>query len=415
MSVSWRNIKLNSSFLGTAAVAAWLVCGHPTAAMAQTPLAASPSVQPPTQVSAWTPASVAALARALRQAKVQGIDASELAAEAAGAEPGDDPRLTRIALTYAKALALGVVDPHQLHETFNLETNRRALGDELAQALREDRLGPWLASLPPQDDAYRTLSGAYLQARSALDRQPASKALRLRARTLALALERRRWLARATPQTRIDVNIAAARLWFFKDGALLDSRKVVAGAPGHETPLIQASFRRIVTNPAWNVPTDIARREILPKGHGYMARHDMHIVNGRVIQEAGPQSSLGRVKFDLDDDQQIYLHDTPIQAAFERSDRNLSHGCIRVEDAVGFAHIVADAFGAADRLDDRLATDETGSVSLGAEVPVRLLYETAYVDDGQVRLAADPYGWDAKLAEALGMGDAVAAPLPEIR
>jgi len=85
---------------------------------------------------------------------------------------------------------------------------------------------------------------------------------------------------------------------------------------------------------------------------------------------------------------------------------------VRVEDAVGFAHLVAEQFGAADQFDDRLASGETASVSLDADVPVRLLYLTAYADDGEVRFAKDAYGWDADLAQALGLGDgALAIPV----
>lgn len=374
-------------------------------AQAQGDLGVTPTVSAP--AAAWSEANVAALRHALSGASAHGLDASEMARSVDEAGPEDGARLTQVALTYAKALAFGVSDPKKLHETFTLETNYRALEGELDAALRQDRLGAWLASLPPQNEDYRALSAAYRQARAGRGPKDAQ-----RARTLALNLERMRWLDRHPADTRIDVNVAAAKLWFFKDGGVLDSRKVVAGAPGHETPLLQASFRRIVVNPPWLVPTGIARKEILTKGPGYMARHNMRLVNGRVIQEAGPDSSLGQVKFDLQDDQDIYLHDTPVQSAFERADRHLSHGCIRVEDAVGFAHLVADQFGAGDKLDDRLASGETSSVMLPAQVPVRLIYETAYVDDGQVKFVADRYGWDAKLAEALGLDESrVSAPL----
>ncbi|WP_297694298.1 L,D-transpeptidase family protein [Phenylobacterium sp.] len=364
------------------------------------------------QADAWTPEATAALEASLRSAHAQGLDASVLAHALDAAGPGDPGRLTAVALAYARALAFGVVDPKRVHETFSLQTNRGDLAGELHAALAERRLGAWLASLPPHDETYRALSQAYLGARVASRAHPGNAGLRARARTLALNLERLRWLDRSPPPTRIDVNVAAARLWFLVDGAVLDSRKVVAGARGHETPLLQASFRRIVVNPPWIVPQKIAAKEILPKGRRYLARHDMRIVDGRVIQEAGPDSSLGAVKFDLDDDQDIYLHDTPEQAAFERADRHLSHGCVRVEDAVGFAHLVAEQFGAADQFDDRLASGETASVSLDADVPVRLLYLTAYVDDGEVRFAKDAYGWDADLAQALGLGDgALAIPV----
>lgn len=370
-------------------------------ARAQADLGPTPAVAAPAQ--AWSEADAQALRHALAKAPAHGLDVTDLAQTAADAGPQDGARLSQVALTYAKALAFGVADPKKLHETFTLETNDRALDGELQAALSQHRLGAWLASLAPQDADYKALSAAYLQARA----EGAPKA-QARARTLALNLERMRWLDRRPAATRIDVNVAATKLWFFKDGEVLDSRKVVAGAPGHETPLLQASFRRITVNPPWRVPAGIAKREILVKGPGYMARHNMHIVNGQVVQDAGPDSSLGQVKFDLNDDQDIYLHDTPAQSAFDRADRHLSHGCIRVEDAVGFAHLVADQFGKGDTLDDRLATGETGSVLLPAQVPVRLLYQTAYVDEGQVQFVPDRYHWDAKLADAVGLADGVA-------
>ena len=55
-----------------------------------------------------------------------------------------------------------------------------------------------------------------------------------------MALERRRWLPRNPPATRIDVNTAAARLRYYRDGKLVDSRKVIVGQPGKETPWLRA-------------------------------------------------------------------------------------------------------------------------------------------------------------------------------
>jgi len=227
---------------------------------------------------------------------------------------------------------------------------------------------------------------------------------RLRARTLAVNLERLRWLARDPPPTRIDVNIATAQLTVYQDGVAADRRRVIVGARGHETPPIEASFSRIVVNPPWYVPETIARREILPKGRGYLARQGMVLRAGRVIQKPGPESALGQVKFDLQDDHAIYLHDTPTKALFGRAGRHLSHGCVRVEDAVGLAESLAGAAGRLVELQDALAASATRTVDLGAEVPVRLLYQTAYVEAGAVRLAPDAYGWDDDVAPALGLG-----------
>ena len=50
-----------------------------------------------------------------------------------------------------------------------------------------------------------------------------------RARTLAVNLERRRWLVRQPPATRIDVNTGGAVLAYWRDGQLANQRRVVVG------------------------------------------------------------------------------------------------------------------------------------------------------------------------------------------
>ncbi|MGZ8296658.1 MAG: L,D-transpeptidase scaffold domain-containing protein, partial [Allosphingosinicella sp.] len=131
-----------------------------------------------------------------------------------------------------------------------------------------------------------------------------------RARILAVNLERRRWLDRAPPATRIDVNTAAAELHYFKDGAEKDRRRVVVGQPDWETPELGSPIARLVANPPWTVPESIAEEEILPKGAAYMAKENISMKNGRLVQAPGPKSALGLVKFDMINDQAIYLHDT---------------------------------------------------------------------------------------------------------
>src|SRR3546814_12830635 len=55
------------------------------------------------------------------------------------------------------------------------------------------------------------------------------------ARTIAVAMERMRWLDRNPPATRIDVNLASARLAYWRGGKPADTRKVVAGQPATRT------------------------------------------------------------------------------------------------------------------------------------------------------------------------------------
>jgi murein L,D-transpeptidase YcbB/YkuD len=224
-----------------------------------------------------------------------------------------------------------------------------------------------------------------------------------RARILAVNLERRRWLDRAPPPTRIDVNTAAAELHYYKDGAEKDRRRVVVGQPDWETPELGSPITRLVANPPWTVPESIAKEELLPKGPAYLAKENIVMKNGRLVQQPGPKSALGLVKFDMANDEQIYLHDTPAKALFASTQRHASHGCSRVENAVEFARLLAQDDGKLEAFDKAMATKEETPVELSNKIPVRLLYHSAYVDGGRVVFRTDPYAWDDKVAAALGL------------
>ena len=223
------------------------------------------------------------------------------------------------------------------------------------------------------------------------------------ARTLAVNLERRRWLPREAPATRIDVNTADTTLTYWRDGAVADRRRVVTGQPGKETPPLASPIFQLVANPTWTVPESIATEEILPKGGGYMARNNMVMRDGRIVQESGPRNSLGLVKFDMRNDQAIYLHDTPAKALFGTDERHRSHGCVRVQDALGFAELIARDEGVLDDWHEARAKEDETFVRLPHEIPVRLLYHTAFLDGGRLRIRPDAYDWDEDLAVALGL------------
>ncbi|HEY5723328.1 MAG TPA: L,D-transpeptidase family protein [Allosphingosinicella sp.] len=228
-----------------------------------------------------------------------------------------------------------------------------------------------------------------------------------RARILAVNLERRRWLERTPPQTRIDVNTAAAFLTYWRDGAQAHQARVVVGQPDWETPELGSPITRLVANPPWTVPESIAEEEILPKGAAYMAKENIVMKNGRLVQEPGPKSALGLVKFDMANKHQIYLHDTPAKALFASNERHASHGCSRVEDAVGFARMLAADQGLTEDFEEGLASGKETGIDLKQKIPVRLLYHSAYWDGSRILFRTDPYGWDDKLAEALGLGKQV--------
>jgi len=224
-----------------------------------------------------------------------------------------------------------------------------------------------------------------------------------RVRAIAVAMERTRWLDRTPPATRIDVNLAAARLSYWRDGKLANVRKVVVGEPGTETPLLGSPIYRLVANPTWTVPRSIERKEIAGKGAAYLRRNNMVRKDGWIVQQPGPKNSLGLVKFDMKNEHQIYLHDTPAKQLFAQVQRQRSHGCVRVEDAEGFAAMLAQDAGIVDEWNKARATGKESFVPLSREIPVRMLYQTVLFDDqGEPVVRADPYGWNDRISVALG-------------
>jgi murein L,D-transpeptidase YcbB/YkuD len=224
-----------------------------------------------------------------------------------------------------------------------------------------------------------------------------------RARALAVNLERLRWLERTPPRTRIDVNIAAAALDYYRDGQHRESRKVVVGQPDWETPQLGSPIYRLVANPTWTVPKSIEKEEIQGRGEGYLWRNNMIRRDGWIVQLPGPDNALGEVKFDMHNDHAIYLHDTPAKHLFAGNQRHRSHGCVRVENALEFARMLARAGGVEGEFERARASGEETFVDLDDNIPVRLLYRTAFTNRaGEVMFRTDAYGWDDRVAKALG-------------
>lgn len=259
-----------------------------------------------------------------------------------------------------------------------------------------------------------------------------------RVRQLALTLERLRWLPDFGPGPLIVVDLPAYRLWALRKGAgavegaepPLEMRVVVGTAVKTETPLFIGQMRYLEFNPYWNVPRSILEKEILPKlarNPAYLAQNAMETVppgasvadlkagRARVRQRPGPKNALGAVKFALPNPMDIYLHSTPARELFARSRRDLSHGCIRVEHPAALAQFVLGQQSRwnADTIQEALQPGPTRHVDLARPVPVVMFYATASVDsNGNARFAADMYGRDAKLVQALASrrSTAVASP-----
>ena len=162
------------------------------------------------------------------------------------------------------------------------------------------------------------------------------------------------------------VDAASARLFMIENGEVVDSMRVIVGKPEAATPVIRSTLHYATLNPYWNVPPDLASRIIAPRvlkeGPGYLSQRGYQVVSaftgdpgvldpadvdwdavaaGRarvyVRQLPGPANSMGQIKFGFANDDGIFLHDTPRKELFNEAERNLSNGCVRLEDANRFA------------------------------------------------------------------------------
>ncbi|WP_374651731.1 murein L,D-transpeptidase [Dongia sp.] len=210
-----------------------------------------------------------------------------------------------------------------------------------------------------------------------------------------LQAERRQW-----GQRYIVVNTAAAMYRLVEAGETVFERRVIVGRPNWPTPRLEGLIDEIVFHPTWTVPPRIARLELLPRIRrepGYLAAHNMHVVEGLIRQAAGPDNPLGKVKFVFPNDESIYLHDTNAPSLFAKADRFLSHGCIRLSNAEELVrHLLRQEPGWNDALiSEKLEMMATESVLLTHSIPVHIVYDTAWVDeDGTVNFRDDTYRRD---------------------
>jgi murein L,D-transpeptidase YcbB/YkuD len=162
----------------------------------------------------------------------------------------------------------------------------------------------------------------------------------------------------------------------------------------------------VVINPYWNVPTSIARGEILPKirkDPNYLSRNHMEMNGSTVRQLPGPWNALGRYKFIFPNVHNVYLHDTPSKALFDRTQRAYSHGCVRVDNPAGLAAVLLARQGwTPERIASSVDTGTETVVTLDVPIPVHITYVTAFMDqDGKLNYRRDVYGRDRKLIAAL--------------
>lgn len=356
-------------------------------------------------------------------------------------------RLTKAYLHYATGQRFGYLNPtFTFNRIDSLETNRndsvkrpvryRGLFDIAMDhadknfyhtAMRKagdiDSLSAFLRDIQPQDAFYRVL-------KEELRKPHLTKEMRTK---IICNMERCRWRLHDHPQDHkkyVMVNIPSFHLAAIDRGDTLNMR-IGCGSFETKTPLLTSCIKRMDVNPKWFVPRSIVEKDIVRHvgNRHYFDSRNFYVVDRKsggevdfdnvtrellltpgysVVQRGGKGNSLGRIIFRFDNNFSVYLHDTSSRDVFSRTDRGVSHGCVRVEKPFELAAFLLkdkdqrlldkiEYSMTADSLADR--NKVVGSVKVQPEIPVFITYFTLYPVDYSGKSPgmseyADVYGYD---------------------
>ena len=247
-------------------------------------------------------------------------------------------------------------------------------------------------------------------------------------------------------QMRVCVGKSKLETYDEKYRAYLKSKIARAKPINSETPVIASMIKEIVINPTWTVPNSIIGKEmyhqIINNPH-YLTRKGFEVVDeGKVVsptsinwkkfkpygvtvkirQKAGPNNSLGILKFNFPNGHNIYMHDTPEKGKFNQRNRAVSHGCVRLHDPEAMAEFLLrlqddstlvdnfrlkmglQPYDTALQIEDSLLKPikTTEIIRLKKTIPVYIDYRTiVFEQDATLRFANDIYRKNKSIAKRL--------------
>ena len=250
-----------------------------------------------------------------------------------------------------------------------------------------------------------------------------------RLQQININLERLRWLPDDLGSRYIMVNLANYQLSAIENNEVKVNMRVIVGKSKRPTPSFSSEMTHVVFNPRWYVPNKLARLDLLPKQQAnpdYFNRYHIRVFNKfsgyqteikpesidwqtlseedfpyTLRQDPGDKNSLGRLKFVLQNPWKIYLHDTPSKSLFNKTQRNFSSGCIRVEDPMALANFSLTRNIAQLPPVDIIGSDNTHHAKLEQPLFVYAIYATVWLDGDQVMFSPDSYQRDQKMAKYL--------------
>lgn len=362
-----------------------------------------------------------------------------------------DVMLTKSFFDYCTAMKYGCVNPRKVYpDEYFIEVKRPDSTFVMQCLAKLDdvvTLTNFLDSIQPRGKKYKILQRELKSLSTSKDK--------IRFWKIAANMERFRWIpVRKVSNKHVWVNVAAAQLNMMRGDSVEGTLRVGVGKSGeHETPLMIGDMYEIVLNPTWTVPTSIVVNEIVKKGAGipsYIARNNMKVYkNGmvqnpcsvpwntlsaknqpyRIVQDSGESNSLGRIKFNFDNPFSVYLHDTDSRHIFNFDRRDVSHGCVRVQNPLKLAFFCLSDIDTTKKADvlarnlfkDRMrvaidakphsadnaktiakATTKLRYIPLKQRVTVIIDYTTCIVDtNGKITFTEDYYNMDDILIKKL--------------
>ena len=212
-------------------------------------------------------------------------------------------------------------------------------------------------------------------------------------------LDRARALLRRIPDDLVLVDVAGYKITYYKSRQVIWSSRVQVGMAYRTTPIFRSDIHLITLNPTWTVPPTILRKDVLPKvreNPAYLTEHNIRVFDAQgkeldvstinwqspgaitLRQDAGDDAALGKAVIRFPNPYSVYLHDTPHQRLFNRSQRAFSSGCIRVENIIELVKLLLND---SEKVDSLIKAGHTRTFSLSKTVPVMLAYWTVELDE----------------------------------
>ena len=247
---------------------------------------------------------------------------------------------------------------------------------------------------------------------------------------IAITLDKYKMLP-SLPEEYIWVNLPSYFLEVRKGDSVTLTSKIICGKTVTKTPQLTSAVSDMITYPQWTIPESIIKNEILPglqRNSGYTKKKGFSIVDYKgneidpytvkwakykkgipykVVQGSGDANALGVMKFNFANPYAVYLHDTNQRYLFDKKERAMSHGCVRVQKWKELAHYIirrdslADStrYTPIDSLSSWLAHKQKKVIKVRQQLPLFIRYFSVEGRNGKLLLHEDIYEEDRRIRE----------------